>query len=107
MNFGRLIYEKSLWTTVFPRHTGPCFLFLSPLRLPQGFFLLLSAIVLYNKIKDGGRDISSFKKRLSLSPNMYARIAGRLLPSILYKYYYSPQSLMGSTYLSQFKLTRI
>ena len=51
--------------------------------------------------------IANFKKQLSLAPNIYACTAGHVLPSILYNHYYSPHSLMGSIYLSQFKLTRI
>ena len=66
LNFGKLIYEKS--SCPFPHHPSPCFLFLSPLRLPQGFFLLLSAIVLYNKIKDGGRDIRTLKRDFHSPP---------------------------------------
>ena len=27
MNFGRPIYEKSLWMTVFPQYPSPCFSF--------------------------------------------------------------------------------
>ena len=92
-----LFTKKVFGRQFFPSTQVHAFLFLSPLRLPQGFLFLLSAIVLYSKIKDGGRDITNFKKQLSLSPNMYARIAGQLLPSILYNYHYSPQSLMGST----------
>ena len=36
--------------------------------------------------KDGGCGITNFIKQLSLAPNMYACIAGQLLPRNLYNY---------------------
>ena len=97
MNFGRPIYEKSLWMTVFPQYPSPCFSFSFTLTpTPRVFYFYSPQSSSVNRIKDVGRDITSFKTQLSLAPNIYACIAGQLFPSILYNHHYSPQSLMDS-----------
>ena len=107
MNFGRLILRNTLLDdSFFPSTQVHAFLF-HPYVYPKGFYFYSPQSSSVNRIKDGGRDITSFKTQLSLAPNIYACIAGQLLPSILYNHHYSPQSLMDSFYLSQFKLTRI
>ena len=72
------------------------FFFFHPYAYPKGFYFYSPQSSSVNRIKDVGRDITSFKTQLSLAPNIYACIAGQLFPSILYNHHYSPQSLMDS-----------
>ena len=94
-------------TFLLPSPPFPPFSF-HPYAYPKGlyFYSQQSSSVIRSKMA-AEACIANFKKQLSLAPNIYACTAGHVLPSILYNHHYSPHSLMGSIYLSQFKLTRI
>ena len=73
--------------TVFsPVPKSMLFFFFHPYVYPKGFYFYSPQSSSVNRIKDGGRYITSFKTQLSLAPNIYACIAGQLLPSILYNH---------------------